>query len=245
MSKFKSVSMSLMLFISAVVFSDAFGQAAVYDSANFWKNAAIAISTADIATSTAESVKNELLNLKNYDGNITQWSDAQQLLEKLANTVSQGNAISYTAQNMNDEFKNKFPGYQPQQDYDKAYQGWSSTVMDTLRNILASAGMQANTFSDEQATLDELKRLSTSAQGRMQAVQVGNMIAANQVGQMQKLRQLVVSQTNAQNAYMAYKVQKEQSEEAAANNLLDHPLAYPKYGSGQGFGKGNMPQISH
>ena len=145
----------------------------------------------------------------------------------------------------NNEFMQKFPGYKPQQDYDKSYQGWSSTVMDTLKNILTSSGMQASAFSDEQATLDQLKTLSTTAQGRMQAVQVGNMIAANQVGQMQKLRQLVISQTNAQNAYMAYKVQKEQAEQAANNNLLNTPLAYPKYGSGQGFGKGNMPQMSH
>lgn len=27
--------------------------------------------------------------------------------------------------------------------------------------------------------------------------------------------------------------------------MFDHPLPFPKYGSGQGFGKGNMPDVSN
>jgi P-type conjugative transfer protein TrbJ len=45
--------------------------------------------------------------------------------------------------------------------------------------------------------------LSDSAEGRMQAIQVGNMFAAEQFQQLTKLRQLMMAQINAQNVYMA------------------------------------------
>jgi P-type conjugative transfer protein TrbJ len=192
-----------------------------------------------------KQIQYELSNLKNYDGNQMQWSHAQSLLQQLGSTTERGNALSYNMQNLDMAFKQKFPGYAPSQNYNEAYQGWSSTTMDTLRNTLLTAGMQANAFDDEQNTLDQLKSLSTTAEGRMQAVQVGNMIASEQVGQMQKLRQLVISQTNAQNTYMAYRVQREQAQEVADENMFKHPLPFPKYGTGQGFGVGNMPQINH
>ena len=175
---------------------------------------------------------------------MTQWSNAQSLLQQLGDTISQGNAISYSMQNVEGAFQQKFPGYQSQQNYSKSYQNWASTGMDTLRNILGSMGMQAGTFSDEQTTLNTLKNLSATSQGRMQAVQTGNMIAAEQVGQMQKLRQLVMSQTNAQSTYMAYKIQQQQAQQAASDNLLDNPLPYPQYGTGKGFGANNMPKLN-
>jgi P-type conjugative transfer protein TrbJ len=71
--------------------------------------------------------------------------------------------------------------------------------------------MQASQFGNEQATLTQLSSLSQSAQGRMQALQVGNMIATQQ-----NLRQLVIAQINAQNTYASYQIQKEQSSEVSA-----------------------------
>ena len=37
----------------------------------------------------------------------------------------------------------------------------------------------------------------------MQAIQAGNMLAAEQIQQLSKLRQLMMAQINAQNVYMA------------------------------------------
>ncbi len=235
-----------LIFLSSLYISKVYsiGAELVYDPLNVYQTTITAANSAIQVADQAKQLQAQLQNLKNYDGSSTQWSNIQQLLEQLSSTVSQGNALSYSAQNMNQDFATKFPGYKPQNDYDQSYKIWSSTTMDTLRNTLASAGLQANAFSDEQSTLDTLKGLSTSATGRMQAVQVGNMIAAEQVGQTQKLRQLIISQTDAQNTYMAYKVQQKQAQQASADNLLNHPLPYPKYGTGQGFGVNNMPKLN-
>lgn len=196
------------------------------------------------AVNSVQLLKNQLTNLQNFNSDPT-WSDISPILNQLASEIQKGNALAYSAKNMDQVFHNKFPGYKPQTDYDTEYQNWSETTMDTIRNVLASAGIQSNAFGDEQNTLDTLKSLNDTSVGRMQAIQVGNKIAAEQVGQMQKLRQLIISQTNAQNAYMAYNVQKEQAQEAATHNLLNHPIDYPKYGTGQGFGADNLPHINH
>jgi P-type conjugative transfer protein TrbJ len=245
----KSIQIRLIVIIISIycsmAFADGVGAQIVWDPWNLAQTTASATTAAQQLANQYQQLQYELNNYKNYDGNKTQWSNVQSLLQQLASVTSQGNALSYSMQNMNEAFKKKFPGYKTQKNYDTAYQDWSSTTMDTLRNTLMSAGMQANSFSTEQGTLNQLKTLSTTAQGRMQAVQVGTMIAAEQVGQMQKLRQLIISQTNAQNAYMAYHVQQEQAQQAAENNLFNNPLPYPKYGSGKGFGANDIPTLTH
>jgi P-type conjugative transfer protein TrbJ len=54
----------------------------------------------------------------------------------------------------------------------------------------------------------------------MQAIQIGNEIAGQQVVQLQKLRQLAMAQMQAQNAYMAAQEQKEMVNRAAEEQFF-------------------------
>lgn len=213
----------------------------VYDPTNWIQNQITAGNSVIQVTNQIQQLQYEAAAFKNYNGSSTQWSNMSTLLAQLAQQVNQGQAIAYNMQNLDQSFQTRFPGYKPQQNYPSAYQSWSQTSMDTLRSTLEGAGMQANNFTNEQANLDQLKALSQNASGRMQAVQVGNMIASEEVGQLQQLRQLVVNQTNSQNMYMAYQVQKDQAQQAASDQLLSNPTDFPSYGSGQGFGPTHVP----
>ncbi len=234
-----------ILFLGFTIATASFAIAAfVHDPLNYVQNAATAVKSSIIAANTSVQIANQIRELqyeaaafKNYDGNATQWSNISPLLVKLGQQVNQGQAIGYNMQNLSQSFQTRFPGYKSQQNYPAAYQSWSQTSLDTLRSTLEAAGMQANNFTHEQANMEQLKVLSQSASGRMQAAQVGNMIASEQVGQLQQLRQLVVNQTNSQNMYMAYQVQKDQAQQAASDQLLSKPTDFPTYGSGHGFGR--------
>lgn len=213
----------------------------VYDPWNEVQTTATATNTATALVNQAEQIKMELQNLKNFDGNTGQWGNAQALLQQLGDTIAQGKALSYNMRNLDQTFQQKFPGYKAQQNYQTAYQDWSQSTLDTLRTVLNSVGIQANNFASEQAALDRLAQLSQTAQGHMQAIQVGNMIATQQVSQMQQLRQLVASQTNAQNTYAAYEVSKAASQQAAVDQFIAAgDVKPPQYGTGKGFNTKNL-----
>ena len=74
--------------------------------------------------------------------------------------------------------------------------------------------------------------MSDSSVGRMQALQLGNMMAGEQVQQLVKLRQLVMAQVNAQNVYMAHQTNREAQRSATQsqwirNGNTDAPTLLP------------------
>ena len=80
------------------------------------------------------------------------------------------------------------------QNFSATWQSWSATNRDTIGGTLKAAGLTAEQFSTEEATMSQLRSMSESADGQMRALQVGHDIAAQQVAQMQKLRGLVSQQ---------------------------------------------------
>ncbi len=203
----------------------------VYDPTNWLQNSMTAANSAQILVQETQSLQVALADIKNYDGNVGQWANIQHELEQLGNTIQQGSALSYQMQNLDAAFQSKFPGFKPNQNYSTEYQNWSKTALDTLRGTLDSVGLQSSQFATEQSRLNTLKQLSQSATGRMQAAQVGNMIATEQVAETQSLRQLVMTQVNAENTYAASQLQKDASSEASVAQWISNgDTHFPEYG---------------
>lgn len=161
----------------------------------------------------------QLKSIERYPGGV--WNDAMTAIRKLDLIVRQGQALSYTLQNIEQEFKRKYPGYEAPQDFIQSYQDWSKTTLDSIRTSLEAAGFQSNEFQTESATLQTIQNLSDNAIGQTQAIQASNMIASEEVQQLQKLRQLHMSQMQAANAYMSYEVNKDASTNAALDEFIN------------------------
>jgi P-type conjugative transfer protein TrbJ len=227
--------MKILKFISIVILSFMLvNQANAFifiDLSNLIQNTATALNTANQLAIQSQQLQSQLKDIENFKGNIGQWANTQNLLYQLANQVQHGQALAYQMQDLDKQYRSRFPGYVAPQNYQQSYRSWTQTTQDTLLSTLASAGMQADQFNHEQNTLNQLARLSQRAEGRMQAVQVGNMIATQQVSQLQALRQLVVTQINAQNTYAAYETQKDAAVEAAASSWINATdTTFPGYG---------------
>jgi P-type conjugative transfer protein TrbJ len=92
-------------------------------------------------------------------------------------------------------------------------------------NSLRAAGLQGQQLSNAQSVLAQLRTMSTGAGGQMQAVEVGNQIAEQQVEQLMSLRQLMLTDLQSKQAYQAEQIQKEQADQAALEQLFGkHPL---------------------
>ncbi|AKH22412.1 hypothetical protein AAY24_18255 (plasmid) [Sedimenticola thiotaurini] len=149
------------------------------------------------------------------------WGNVFSDLQALASAVQQGNAIAYSASNMNALWQQRYQGYSNYLaktygpgNFQSDYRHWYSTQRDGLHGALRSANLQSQQFATEEATLNTLENMSQTASGRMQAIQVGNQIAMQQVRQSQKLRELVMAQIQAQTNYLASEAEKDAANQA-------------------------------
>lgn len=164
-----------------------------------------------------QQYENMVQNTMNIPGQV--WGNIQGELAGVAQIVQKGRAIAYSARNIGDQFTARYKGfaYPAGFNYKTAYTNWSGTSMDTLKAHLESIGLQSNQFATEEGTLRTLRGMSQSANGQMEAIQVGAQIAEQQVQQLQKLRQLLMTQGTAQTTYLATQQQKMDTTNAAAD----------------------------
>ncbi len=129
---------------------------------------------------------------------------------KVIDIMTQGEAIGIYASEVDALFADKYEGWEAytQQTYNTAdfgekYNEWSVINRDTLKAALKTIGIQAEEITDEQDLMNKLKAKSATAEGNMQILQVSNDMASAGVGQMQKMRELLMAQTQMQAAFYA------------------------------------------
>jgi len=145
----------------------------------------------------------------------------QQDLGQLAQIVQGGRALAYSMANLDAQFRNTFTGYGFRtQGYYQDYQKWSQTSLDTTLNSLKAAGFHGQQLQSQQAILAALRAQSTGAGGEVQAIEVGNQIAEQQVEQLMALRQLMLVDLQSKQAYQAEQIQKEQAAAAAGQQVF-------------------------
>lgn len=161
-------------------------------------------------------IKQQLQVLKSGE-----WAKTQDLMNELGGIVNQTNGIAYSATNINQRFRESYPGYREPQDYDKQYQDNVNQTQNTLNGVLQSMGASARDFQNENSRLTFLQHQSQSAQGQTQAIQAGNQISSEMVSQIELLRQTMIAQSNAQTTYYATQIQNEASIRAEQNAILN------------------------
>jgi len=144
-------------------------------------------------------------------------------INDLAGIVQGGLALAYSMASLDAEFRSRFRGYSYNaRTYYQDYWTWSQTALDTAQSTLRAAGLQSEQLLDEQTILEAIRDMSGTAEGRMEALQVANQIAEQQVEQLMKLRQLMLSDLQSKQAYQAHEVQKEAATEAAVEQFFKY-----------------------
>lgn len=153
-----------------------------------------------------EQIANQIRIYENMLQNTLQlpdhiWGQVESDLMQLQSLVNQGEGIAFAMGNIDDVLKQRFEsfaefetGLANGEDFSSSYQSWSDTNRETISATLRAAGLTADQFASEEATMSQLRSMSQSSVGQMQALQVGHQIAAQQVAQTQKLRGLVSQQ---------------------------------------------------
>src|SRR3989441_410610 len=191
------------------------GQLPVIDAANLIQTTLTALKTIESVINEVEMIANQVRQIENMVQNTRNYgrgiwdTEALPRLVRLGQVIDQEQAIAYSMANIDGLFRQRYPGYRPVTDWSREYDTWTRTTLDTLRGTLNSVRLHAGDFATEQGRIQALQAMSDSAAGRMQALQLGNMMAGEQLQQLVKLRQLVMAQINAQNVYMATQTNRE------------------------------------
>lgn len=158
-------------------------------------------------------------------------------LTQLASIVQGGQALAYSMANLDSEFRSRFPGYGYKTGaYYQDYRVWSQTSLDTTLGTLRAAGLQGQQLQSEQSVLAALRTMAMSANGRMQAIEVGNQLSEQTVEQLMKLRQLMLADLQSKQAFQAAQIQSEARGHAATEQFFNYVAPA---GDGQTFNGGS------
>lgn len=157
-------------------------------------------------------------------------------LNALAAIVQGGQALAYSLGNLDQLFRQTFPGYAYNAGaYYTQYRNWSQTSLNTTLGTLRAAGLQGRQLQSELVILDSLKASLESADGRLEAIQALGDISEQQVEQLMKLRELMLADMSSKQAYQAAIIQQQAASEAAAQRFFTYA---PATSDGQTFGPG-------
>jgi P-type conjugative transfer protein TrbJ len=153
-------------------------------------------------------------------------------MRRLQAIYEDSRALAHSMSNLDKQFRDQFKGYD---DYLKSigqgtnnmpdrYEKWAAAGFDNARTAMQAAGMNVSTFESEDALLRSLVQRSQTAQGRMQAIQAGNEIAAQQVQQLQKLREMIAASITLQSNYIAQQTERQAVDDAFRENFYSAPV---------------------
>ncbi|WP_260505163.1 P-type conjugative transfer protein TrbJ [Ralstonia pseudosolanacearum] len=151
------------------------------------------------------------------------WGQAQSDLVQLTQLVGQTQAISYAAANVDQQFRQAFPGFAQtagNTSYGAKYKDLMTKAMGGLNTALQNAGLDVQQFDTERNAIAQIQGISAGSQGSLQAIQAGNMIASQTVDQLQKLRQLLATQAMAQSNYLGMQAQVQADHTDALQTML-------------------------
>lgn len=154
-----------------------------------------------------------------------QWGQTMQNINRVNQLMNNVQSLSYQGNNIEQQIRQRYQGYSAYSGNGSTsitgkYNQWSNETNSSISATMAALGMQNNQFSDEDALMRQLEAMGNSAQGRMQAAQVGNQMAAQSIRQTQKLRQLMMLQTQMQANWIAQ--QQDQADVKAAASASLH-----------------------
>jgi P-type conjugative transfer protein TrbJ len=178
---------------------------------------------------TIKQYENMLLNSLPLKKQV--WSKAISEIKRLNALFKRAKSLSYASQNLDALFAKKYADYKSylkhalgDAELSAKYQQWSEDTNDSVLSTLKAAKLQADQMEgEEDAYLRQLEEKATNAEGRMQALQVGNQAALTLARQIQKLRQLILLQLQLQAKYIQMRMDREVAQQAAWKKFTKKP----------------------
>ncbi|MGJ8530072.1 P-type conjugative transfer protein TrbJ [Maritalea sp.] len=198
------------------------------------------ISTAEAAIQDYEKLANNKIGelLGNNFNLIPGVGDVFTILRNIEDVVREGEALAHTYADLDTFMRDRFGGFDKyydlvtaaggidRGDMNQRFEDWSTSHLDTIKNTLKAHGLHTADVATSEARLSTLQNLSRSASGRMQALQIGQEIAVEEIKQIHSLKEIIMEQSNLNASYFAMK-QSMKAEKEAFDSWINRDLGLP------------------
>ncbi|HEV2150456.1 MAG TPA: hypothetical protein VGR37_23855 [Longimicrobiaceae bacterium] len=200
----------------------------VFDPRNLVENIQQVAQAAQQIDNQRQQILYQLQSLRKLQN--PNWREIGGLVDQLDALMRQGEALAYSAANLDAQFRQTFPGYQ-------LPAGWVASTQDrmqatralaTLRASLAATQRQMQDLRPGMARLGQIKQQMGGIQGTQEAIELQNTLQGYVAEEMMLLRQAVAVQTNAVAVAHARQVQRELQEQAVLEQIVRNTLNRPR-----------------
>jgi P-type conjugative transfer protein TrbJ len=182
-----------------------------------------------------------LLNTASLDDQ--NFGDALADIRQVTALLAEAKSLSITSADLDDQFADKFKNYNgyvkdrlDADDLSAKYQQWSEDTNSSVLTTLKAARAHSEQIEGNEASLfSELEDLARTAEGRMQALQVGNQIALAAARQTQKLRQLTLMNLQLMANFTQAEMDRRAAQDAALDRFVKTGQDTIRTGDGKGF----------
>lgn len=157
------------------------------------------------------------------------FTDLQGILELMDAILASTNALHYDLANLDTQFREIFPGWQP---YSDAVQQRSTQVgrtLETARGLLLAIKRNANNLGSRNHALRAIQTAASTADSHQKAAEIANSIASFNGQELLMLRQTTLAQANLEAIQMADRANKEAQQLATRNRAFQFSLPEPQY----------------
>jgi P-type conjugative transfer protein TrbJ len=155
------------------------------------------------------------------------WGKAMSDFNQLNQLMGRSRSLAYSAGDLDGQFGNRYGTYDAYlnkkmgaSDWKNKYAQWSKEGNDNALFTLKGLGLHASQLQNDQLLQQRLQGMASSAQGRMEALQVANMMAAQNADQLMKLRELMMLQLQMQANFIAQQQDRQAAQDAARQNYF-------------------------
>lgn len=156
----------------------------------------------------------------NLAGPLKPFYDIAGSLRTIGMNVQTARGLAYSMTNLDGRFRAQFKGYVANPNVGSQYRAWSDSVNDTFASTMKGMELTRAEIENETTFAQKLQNMAATSQGRNQLEQTVLAFADASVGQMQKLRSLMLLDMQSKQAYQGYVVNNELMEKANTNAAL-------------------------
>ena len=195
------------------------------------------VNMAQLFLQVAEQIKTYIKLVEQYENMLENSEKLEELFYdrgidlflELAESLVEDGVISYSSETIAEDFAQEYPGYEVYAELEASewtpeminekYIEWNEGHQNNVTTALEAVSLQNAEYEGEMELIEAIKVHSATAVGRNGLIQAGNEAAVAQLAQMQKLRQLIMTQIQMQANYISYEQDKEAAQKGVESAL--------------------------
>jgi P-type conjugative transfer protein TrbJ len=172
-----------------------------------------------------QQIRNQVQSLKKLD--VRNWREVYDLIAYMDYLMRQGQALSYSLDNVLETYNSIYPGYQPWKSYaaESLLQGRSA--LDTFGNALRTLHQEYQHDINDQLLLERIKSQVDAAQGPEQALEALNSLQTFNAQELSVTKRTLAATANLHAVFYAHQLNREAQSEATFRHVLTNSLAQP------------------